>query len=173
MRRRYILAAVAVVILVALVAWDRLSPAMTVRSVVAAAKSNDAEKLASYIDFPALKADFKAEFNARLDAEMKRDSSPAVRMQIALARSMMEPVINNIASINGLRAVLAALDESDAPPASRQPGKMKIIRTGFNSFRVARDVDTNRGFVFTRHGLGWKLSGVDLPAAPPAPPTRS
>jgi hypothetical protein len=173
MRRRYILAAVAaVLLLVGLgIGWYVYSPAWTVSRMVAAAKSGDAEALAARVDFPALKADLKADLSARLAAEAKGDNSPTARIGVAIARSMMDQVIEAFASPGGMRATFAALDDSDAPPGSKTAGKPKIERQGFSRFRLSRG-SSSSGLVFERRGLGWKLTGIDLPPSPP-PPART
>jgi hypothetical protein len=167
MRKRFILAAVALLLIALGIGWYVTSPGWTVRHMVAAAKSNDADALASYVDFPALKADLRTDLTARLTAEAKGDNSPTARMGIAIARSMMDQVIDAFASPGGIRATFAVLDNSDAPPGGKALGKPKIERQGFNRFRLSRDNSNGSGFVFERRGFGWKLTGVDLPPNPP------
>ena len=170
MRKRYILVAVALV-LTALVAWDVLAPGRTVAAMIKAAKANDAATLAAHVDFPALKSDVKADLTSRIEAEAKGNKDPAAQMGAAIARSMIDGIANAFASPDGIRATFAVLDDADAPPeAKQQNGKMKIERTGLNSFRVAREKMPGSGFVFERRGLGWKLAGVDLPPSPPRQP---
>lgn len=156
-------------------AWYFLSPAWALRSMVAAAKANDEPTLSSYIDYEALKADLKKDLSARFEAEAKKSDDPTAKMGVAIARSMMDGVINAFVSPAGLRATLVTFDESDVPPAMKKnAGKPKIERLGFNSFRLSREKNPGSGFVFERRGLGWKLVGVDLtaeaPAAGPPPP---
>jgi hypothetical protein len=38
-----------------------------------------------------------------------------------------------------------------------------IVRRGLSEFLVASKQQPKGGLVFKRHGLSWKLSGVDLP----------
>lgn len=171
MRRKYVLAAVAVLLvaIAAGTAWYLLSPALALRSMVAAAKANDEPTLSSYIDYDALKADLKKDLSARFEAEAKKTDDPTAKMGVAIARSMMDGVINAFVSPAGLRATLVTFDESDVPPAMKKnAGKPKIERLGFNSFRLSREENPGSGFVFERRGLGWKMVGVDLAAEPPA-----
>jgi hypothetical protein len=169
------LAGVAILLLALGAGWYFLSPAWTLREMVSAAKANDVKKLSSYIDFPALKKDLKADLNARFEAEAK-SGDPTARIGVAIARSMMDGVINAFVSPGGLRATLVTFDESDAPPDVRKAGKPRIERLGFNRFRLSREGTPGSGFVFERRGLGWKMVGVDLapnPARPsPAVPAR-
>jgi hypothetical protein len=174
MRRRNIMIAVAVVLLLGLgIGWYVMSPWWTVRAMVAAAKTNDSDGLSAKIDFPALKKDLKADLNTRLNDEAARDKSPAAQMGLAIARSMMDGVVDAFVSPAGIKAAFVMMDQdappAKAPPGAKQPGKPRIERMGLNRFRLEREGTAGSGFVFERRGLGWKLTGVDLPAAPPGP----
>ena len=180
MRRKSTLAGLIVVALLIVgagAAWYFLSPVWALRSMVAAAKSNDEATLSSYIDYPALKADLKKDLNARFEAEAKKTDDPTAKMGVAIARSMMDGVINAFVSPAGLRATLVTFDETDVPPAAKKnAGKPKIERLGFSRFRLSREESPGSGFVFERRGLGWKMVGVDLAAEAPAaaaPPVKA
>ena len=175
MRRKTILAGVAVALLLALgIGWYVLSPWWTVRAMVEAAKAGDADALSAKIDYPALKKDITADLNTRLNEEAARDKSPAAQMGLAIARSMMPGVVDAFVSPAGIKAAFVMMDEdappAKAPPGAKQPGKPRIERMGLNRFRLEREGTAGSGFVFERRGLGWKLTGVDLPSAPPPPP---
>ena len=174
--RNKVIAAFVVLLLLALGAgWYFMSPYWTLRSMVAAAKANDSEKLSSYIDFDALRADLKTDLRARFDSVDKKSKDPVEKMGVAIARSAMDGVVNAFVSPAGLRATLVTFDESDVPPDSRKNfGKPKIERTGFGSFRLSREESPGSGFVFERRGLGWKMVGVDLApeGAQPRPSAR-
>lgn len=174
-RRKYIVAGVLVALLLALgIGWYMMSPWWTVRAMVEAAKAGDAEALSAKIDFPALKKDLTADLNTRLNEEAARDKSPASQMGLAIARQMMPGVVDAFVSPGGIKAAFVMMDEEAPPPrlppGAKQPGKPKIERIGLNRFRLEREGTAGSGFVFERSGLGWKLTGVDLPSAPPGPP---
>ena len=174
MRRKYILVGVPAALLLALgVGWYVMSPWWTVRAMVEAAKAGDADALSAKIDFPALKKDLTADLNVRLNEEASRDKSPAAQMGLAIARSMMPGVVDAFVSPGGIKAAFVMMDENapapKAQPGARQPGKPRIERMGLNRFRLEREGTAGSGFVFERSGLGWKLTGVDLPSTPPAP----
>jgi hypothetical protein len=165
MRRRYIVAT-AVLLLVAtasFIVWYAWSPGWAVKRMVAAAKSNDSATLAAGVDVPALKADMKADFTALFAAKALEETTPAARMSLAIARSMLDPMVERLASLDGLRATFAGLDDSDAPPGSKMLGRPQIERQGLSRFRLSRDVSKGSGLVFERRGLSWKLTGIDLP----------
>jgi|GEM_PF-755315 len=170
MRKWIIIAAALLVVATAsFAAWYVWSPGWTVKRLIAAAKSDDKETLAAGVDAPALKADMKADFGALFDAKAREDSSPAAQMSIAIARSMLDQLVERLGSPDGLRATFAALDDSNAPPGSKMPGKAQIERQGMSRFRLSRDISKGSGLVFERRGLSWKLTGIDLPpGGPPA-----
>lgn len=177
MRRRYILAIVVVLLLALGAGWYVLSPWWTVREMIAAARSGDADALAARVDFPALRADLKVDLDSRLSAEARKDRSPQAQFGIALARSMMDKVVDAFISPRALAATFKTLDENAPPPAKAEPSakeiaRPRIERIGLDRFRLEREGNAGSGFVFERRGLGWKLVGVDLPADPSPPGSR-
>jgi hypothetical protein len=173
MRRWFIVAAVALSLVAALFAgWYVWSPGWAVKRMVEAAKSNDSATLLAGVDVPALKADMKTDFSALFDAKAREETSPAARMSLAIARSMLDQMVERLGSADGLRATFAGLDDSDAPPGSKMLGKPQIERQGLSRFRLSRDLSKHSGLVFERRGLSWKLTGIDLPPGGP-PATRA
>jgi len=174
--RKWAIGATAILLIAAasFTAWYAWSPGWTVKRLIAAAKSDDKATLEAGVDVPALKADMKADFAALFAAKARENSSPGAQMSIAIARSMLDQVVERLASPDGLRATFAGLDDSDAPPGSKMLGKPQIERQGMSRFRLSRDITKGSGLVFERRGLSWKLTGIDLPpggipgaAAPP------
>ena len=186
--RKWIIVATALLLIAAacFTGWYAWSPGWAVKRLIAAAKADDKATLAAGVDVPALKADMKADFGALFAAKARQNSSPTEQMSLAIARSMLDQVVERLASPDGLRATFAGLDDSDAPPGSRMLGKPQIERQGMSRFRLSRDISKGSGLVFERRGLSWKLTGIDLPpggasspavAAPtshaPAPPPKA
>jgi hypothetical protein len=181
MRKIYIIAGVVAVVLLAVVGgWYFVSPGMTVKAMVEAAKANDEAKFSSYVDYDALRTDMKSELTARLQEEAKRDGSAEAKLGLAMGMAMMGPIVDSMVSPKGMSGAFAALaKEQDA--AKSKGGEVKkgsipadpqIRRDGFNRFIVAGKDTPDSGLVFERRGLGWKLSGIDLPPLPPKPAAR-
>jgi hypothetical protein len=143
--------------------WYAWSPGWAVKRLIAAAKSDDKATLAAGVDVPALKADMKADFGALFAAKARQNNSPTEQISLAIAHSMLDQVVERLASPDGLRATFAGLDDSDAPPGSKMLGKPQIERQGMSRFRLSRDISKGSGLVFERRGLSWKLTGIDLP----------
>jgi hypothetical protein len=136
----------------------------------AAADANDPGALNAYIDYPALREDLKAEITGRMRAEAKKDKSGFGGLGLAIGKAVIGPVIDGLVSPAGMRAALIAKRDqaqtevaARAASALRVPDDPVIVRRGFSEFLVASKQRPKNGLVFKRHGLSWKLSGVDLP----------
>ena len=163
--RKWIIVATALLLIATacFTGWYVWSPGWAVKRLVDAAKSNDNAALAAGVDVPALKADMKADFSALFAAKALEDRSPGAQMSIAIARSMLPRIVEQLGSPDGLKATFAALDDSETLPGSKAIGKPQIERQGLSRFRLSRDISKGSGLVFERRGLSWKLTGIDLP----------
>jgi hypothetical protein len=136
----------------------------------AAADADNPDALNSYIDYPALREDLKAEIKGQMRAKAKKDKSGLGGLGRAIGTAVIGPVIDGLVTPAGLRAALIAKRDqaqtkAAAQPASalRLPDDPMIVRRGFSEFLVASKHQPKSGLVFKRHGLSWKLSGVNLP----------
>jgi Protein of unknown function (DUF2939) len=162
--------AAAALIIAAGVTWYSASPGWTLHQMKAAADANDPDALNSYIDYQALREDLKAEIKAQMMAEAKKDKSGFGGLGLAIGTAMIGPVIDGLATPAGMRAALMAKRHQaqtkavpQAVSALRVPDDPVIVRRSFSEFLVASKQQPKSGLVFKRHGLSWKLSGVDLP----------
>jgi hypothetical protein len=136
----------------------------------AAADADNPDALNSYIDYPALREDLKAEIKGQMRAKAKKDKSGFGSLGLAIGTAVIGPVIDGLVTPAGMRAALMAKRDqaqTEATPqaasALRIPDDPVIVRRGFSEFLVASKQRPKRGLVFKRQGLSWKLSGVDLP----------
>ena len=136
----------------------------------AAADADNPDALNSYIDYPALREDLKAEIIGQMKAEAKKDRSGFGSLGLVIGTAMVGPVIDGLVTPSGMRAALVAkqdLPQTKAVPqaasALRLPDDPVIVRRGFSEFLVSSKRRPESGLVFKRHGLSWKLSGVDFP----------
>jgi hypothetical protein len=162
--------AAAVLVIAAVVIWYLASPGWTLHQMKAAADANDPDALNSYIDYPALREDLKAEIAGQMIAEAKKDKSGFGGFGLAIGTAMIGPVVDRLVTPAGLRTALIAKREEahikaapDAASALRVPDDPVIVRRGLSEFLVASKRQPKSGLVFKRHGLSWKLSGVNLP----------
>src|SRR3954462_5855753 len=86
--------AAAALIIAAGVSWYLASPGWTLHQMKAAADANDPDALNSYIDYPALRQDLKAEIIGQMTAEAKKDKSGLGGLGLAIGRAVTGPVID-------------------------------------------------------------------------------
>jgi hypothetical protein len=162
------------IVIIAAVAWYFASPAYTLSRMKAAAESNDADAISTYIDYPSLREDMKADLMAQMMVEAEKDTSGFGGLGMAFGAAMIGPMIDGMVSPAGMKAAFAA---NRAKPSSGPTAKVPkalgmkedpvIKRRGFSEFVVTSKKEPDSGMVFKRHGLSWKLSGVELPPAKP------
>ena len=170
MRRRTIGLA-AVVGLVALAAgWYFGSPWWTLYQMRSAAEARDSERLSSYVDFRALRANTKAQLDSELRSKARDENAPAARIGAAIARNFADRAIDAAISPGAIALLFANLPERSergrgADGGSRSDGRsggkpeVRIVRYGFSEFHVRpkAEREDGRDLVFRRAGLGWKL----------------
>jgi hypothetical protein len=141
MRKGRTLAAAAAALLVLLAAsWWFGSPWWTLWRMREAARAGDAEAVAAYIDFPALRASTLEQLRPRFGPLGSALARPAVD-------ALVSPAALRLALGGGRSGAAAGADE------------VELVRTGAGEFRVKRD---GGDLVFRRHGLGWKLEEIRL-----------
>ena len=168
---------------VLLVGWYMASPYLALRNLRAAVVSGDQQALADVADYPALRADLKAQLNAGVTARLGDftggGASPADAIAGAIASTIgsaaIDRVVDGFVSPQGLRMMFTA---GVAPDGALADGRFDdvavgVTRHGLSRFTAvverksaipgAQDADAppfTLGFV--RHGLGWKLAAVKL-----------
>ena len=158
--------AAALIVIAAGALWYFESPLWTLKSIKEAAQSGDADALNAYVDYPALRQSLKTQLTARMAAETRKDQSGLGALGMAVGVAMMGPMIDGLVSPAGMRAVLLAEAQANRVPAASAlhlPKQPVIVRRGFSEFLVTSTRQPRSGLVFKRHGLSWKLSGVDSP----------
>ena len=172
MRSRWLVAALAL-LLAAGVGWYAESPAWTLKQMAGAARAGDADRLSAYIDYPELRASTKAQLKAAMSARLTSGSPNGFEaLGLMMGVSMADRMIDRVLSPEGMEAMFAAgKAAAAAKPAAKKPfgldaNNREIVRDGFDSFRLHEKgkAGEDGDLVFERHGLGWKLAGIELPA---------
>lgn len=162
-------------VLVVFGVWFYFTPHLAVLGLKAAAEADDAARVAGYVDFPALKQDLKAGYNAKLapGSAQGKKSNPLVALGGKMTAAVVDPMVEALVTPEGLVKVF----KGDNPLPSRKARRTKPsepepdISTSYESFnrfvvtiRKKGASDGQTGLVFNRYGLfGWKLSAVRLP----------
>ena len=110
--------AAALIVIASSAFWYFESPAWTLKGMRDAAKSQDADALNAYIDYPALRESLKAELTARMVAEARKDRSGLGSLGAAVGSAVMGPMIDGLVSPRGMRAALLASSYEKALPAA-------------------------------------------------------
>jgi len=157
-----------IVIAIAVGGWWYASPLWTLRQMREAAQSGNSEQLSKYVDYPAVREDLKSEFRRAMLAEMATQSDNGFgALGSAFALALLNPMIDAMVTPEGVEAMFDQAKRKSVqenrpkmPEASSDP---IVDREGFDQF-IVRDKDPTKGsLVFKRSGLGWKLSGFDMP----------
>lgn len=163
---------VALALLVLFVAgcWYLGSPIWTVHQMQQAAQAGDADALARHIDFPALQKSVASEARATLTERARGEDDPLAALGETLAANLSDTVAGALITPETLRATFAAAPpEGSAKPRNRHSIGMRaqqahIVYDDIDRFHLAADDGSGGQLRFTRFGLGWKLTGVRLPA---------
>jgi hypothetical protein len=148
--------------------WYLGSPWYTLHEMKAAARAGDDARFAAYVDFPALRRDLKARLRARMVAEAGRRSGLGA-LGLAFGAALVGPIVDTMVSPEGVRAAFIARKgrAGGAAQAAHEslllPEDPVVRRRGLSEFLVASRRTPDSGLVFTRHGLGWKLSAIAPP----------
>ncbi|MGH8854124.1 MAG: DUF2939 domain-containing protein [Telluria sp.] len=152
------------------------SPYYQLSRMRAAAEARDAQTLAQYVDFPALRASVKQQVMHRLGAGgvlAEPASNPFAAFGKAMASAVIDPVVNAAVSPEGVAAMLDAGDIR-LQPKHREAGSVRgegprehvDYALGYRSWRqvvVERTDGDGAAFILDRDGVwGWKLAGIEL-----------
>ena len=164
--------------LVAAGGWWFSSPSWTLKAMREAAAAHDERALSAHVDYPALRESLKDNVMRRITTDGRgAEGLGAIGAQVANA--IAGPLIDAAVTPHGVEAMFRvetaqetaarAPDMAGGPlPKLPQAKDQPVIeRHGLSAFTVrGRDPGSAR-LLFRRDGLGWRLSGVDAPPAPP------
>lgn len=164
-RWTFALAGAALLALVAGGLWYFESPAWTLKGMKDAAEAHDADTLNAYVDYPALRESLRSQLVARIVSDARKGKSGLGALGISLGSIVVGPMVDRLISPAGMRAALLASRQDNASDGSplRVPKNPVIVRRGWSEFLLTTKDRPDRGLIFSRHGLSWKLSGVQLP----------
>lgn len=170
MKKGYVVGAI-ILLFTTVAGWYWASPQYTLHQMKMAAEAGDSDKLASYIDFPSVRTSLKEEMKAQAAAEMmKTENKGFARLGAAFAMSMVDGMVDGMVTPATMRKLFVMNKEHGSTGIAKVNATrddMAIERSGFDRFVVhsIKAKDAGAGLVFTRHGLGWQLSGLRMPAS--------
>jgi hypothetical protein len=147
----------------------------------AAVEARDAQALARYVDFPALRGSLKQQVLHRLgagNAQGESGSNPFAAFGKAMASAVIEPVVDAAVSPEGVRAMLAAgdirlkpkHDQDQQPPGlphderPREKPNYDLSYRSWGQVVIQKAQGGGVTFILNRDGLwSWKLAAIELP----------
>lgn len=146
--------------------WYYASPLYAMNGLREAAESGNEAALEGSVDFPVLRENLKAELRAKITAELGDSLGDlGARFGMAMADQLIDGLITPEAIATLVRQGNVLPQSSDeAPAAQPEAAEWAIERNGLSGF-TAQPSNGDTALVFERRGLGWKLVGIDLPAA--------
>ena len=138
--------------------WYWGAPQWTIGQMRDAAKAGDTDRLAGYVDFPALRASLKDE--VRTQARGDGSDDPGTQLAVTIGTQL----IDRIVTPKALGSVFAGSAGGRSPiKIDATAPDMTLRRTDFDNFEFAGRKAGGGALLFTRLGLGWKLTGMRLP----------
>jgi len=172
--------ALLLIVLATLFGYAAAGPYMAIRGIHAAIEKHDFDKLQRHVDFPALREGLRTQVKQRIAASAT-DASGGVTGGEA-GRALIDQIsgraVDAMVSPLGIATLLqgrALAHQALGAPDGNATDPLLQAKTRFESpSRFTATVPGEEGrpvaFVFTRRGLGWKLSDIRLPdQSAPAP----
>lgn len=161
-RRTIILIAAAALLIAAPAGWYFGSPWWTLWRIREAARAGDAERLAAYVDFEALRAQTRDEVRSSVGSLLGRLHPNAQEGALAdlAARALSRRVVEPAVGPELLKLWMKGL--SFGGGSGQNPYRPIVEHHGLDAFvmRDARDPDHGAALTFRRHGLGWKVERI-------------
>lgn len=166
----------------ALAAYVVAGPFLTVRAIQQAVRADDSRALARQVDFPALRANLKAQAEDWLAREYGEQAGGSVlgRLGLQVARGVAGGAVDAMATPIGLAALMegrrvwSRVDGSPPQhtvPVEQRPEPFRDADYRYESLsRFTVTIADERGqpmvFVLTRRGLHWRLSDIRVTPDP-------
>jgi hypothetical protein len=160
------------------------SPYWAIHQMQAAGKAGEGDRLASYVDFPAVRESLKSQMLAMMVKQLQSDSTkdnPFAAFGLAIAGTMVNALVDGMVTPESLANMVTSGKANPGKVASAPPpvadstsDKQQTPRVdrryvGMDVFHVEmHEPDTDKlmlTFVLNREGwFGWKLKSVRMPA---------
>lgn len=143
--------------------WFLASPYWTLHQLREGVAGRDAARVAAFIDFPAVREDLKSDLSLAMMAHAAKDTGNAMGAAgMGLGMMLVGGMVDQLVSPDGIRMVLAGETKGVLNPDDVDD--FEVVRDGISQFRLRSASEPEKAAViFTRRGLGWVVTGVDLP----------
>lgn len=163
--------------------YSYLSPGITLQEIREAARNDNKERLRELIDFDSvktgLKEDFKAQFLASADIELK--SNPFAGLGLMMVNAVVDPLVDILVSPAGIAGIVDKTRSGDSKRGQESTptlssisnksseGGMEIDRgyDGFSRYRIRvreKSSDETTALTLRREGpFSWRLTSITPP----------
>jgi len=162
------------------------SPFYALYSIRSAGEEGNAEKLSGYVDYPKLRENLKATFNAKVAEELAKneDAGALGALGSAFASSIVDQLVDSLVTPEALAMVMKngikAKDENvdagqsdddqgtENTASAKDSAKSTDFSSGYRSlnkfaFTITQNGDDPVSMIFERNGLfSWKLVGMEI-----------
>lgn len=178
-KQNVVIVAVVLMLLLSVLA----SPYWVVSRIREAIRQQDAQALAEYIDFPALKESFKGQINAMLVEKMadKQGANGLEALGAAMATAFVGPIVDALVTPQAIARMMQGRDvpwpagvsqpQSDGSEAEQAQAEVSMGYASYDRFNMTvadrRSLEKKISFTLHRTGLwAWKVAAIGfvLPA---------
>jgi hypothetical protein len=157
----------AIICAVALAGYVAAGPFLTAHRIGDALRERDSEALADNVDFPTLRQNLKDQISALMLPEVRQNAGAAA--EILVVSGIIDRFLDSIITPSGIAALAlsAGSSQNGASAAAKSQG-LQVTRYSYDGLsRFSAYVKSDHGgdlrFVFSRHGISWKLSNIVVP----------
>lgn len=147
------------------------SPYLTLNSMKGAIERGDSEAIAQNVDFPSVRTSLKSEMRSLMARQSQNDAMASLGSM--MAGSMVDPMVDQAITPEGLKALISrSSPSSQSSQSDKDIPKVTLGYESLNSFVVkleGKDFamssqlgSSSPSLLFSRSGLGWKLTGVRM-----------
>jgi hypothetical protein len=145
------------------VAWLYASPYHAMRSLRSAAIDGDEARLSKYVDFPAVRENLKTDVRAAMRERSKSDSDgPLAGLGEVLGGTIVDGAVDMFVSPSGIAAISRGVRPNRRSSDESKSDDYKIKKRRLNSFMVEFEDSEAPALVFSRKGIGWQVTRIDL-----------
>ncbi len=155
-------------------------PHITILEIKTGIAERDSGKLSENIEFPRLRQNMKAQFNAEIAGQIpiEMQDNPFAAFGTALASKMVDGLVEALVTPEGLAKAMQGKRPKSSPDSDRTPrsdGKKEQKDDVFHNARYSYDSltafsiwmpnedGTETRFILERQGISWKLVNIVMP----------
>ena len=159
---------IAVAVVLAMLAWLLIAPALSAQELQRALRDNDTPAIQNVVNFPALRENLRGTLGANFAGQgSKATLEPGAVFGAALAGLMMGPIVDALVTPAGL----SALFKGGAGTFTGQAAQNIRVSSGLQALNrytiILTDLDNPANvvtLVLMPNGLQWQLTGIGFPA---------